>query len=221
MFIDPSGRLVNYRRLRAHNIYNDLCQMSNRLTTISLENVTENERKTFFISKIFLFIKIFQSIQTFHIFSSDLYNFLTIHGIASVIDLPKSILDLNQFGKTTSYKVGAYFYSLDDIQHGVLRGNKPHSNCTQRHLTYNDPRTRYAMRRCDPRIHFALNCGARSCPQIAIYSSTNLEKALNMATTSYCNAEVDIILENAEVRLSKIFLWYKTDFGRSETEVLR
>ena len=62
MFIDPSGRLVNYRRLPAHNIYNDLCQMSNRLTTISLENVTENERKTFFISKIFLFIKIFQSI---------------------------------------------------------------------------------------------------------------------------------------------------------------
>ena len=100
-------------------------------------------------------------------------------------------------------------------------GNKPHSNCTQRHLTYNDPRTRYAMRRCDPRIHFALNCGARSCPQIAIYSSTNLEKALNMATTSYCNAEVDIILENAEVRLSKVFLWYKNDFGRSEAEVLR
>jgi hypothetical protein len=77
------------------------------------------------------------------------------------------------------------------------------------------------MRRCDPRIHFALNCGARSCPQIAIYSSTNLEKALNMATTSYCNAEVDILLENAEVRLSKLFLWYKNDFGRSETEVLR
>ncbi len=100
-------------------------------------------------------------------------------------------------------------------------GNKPHSNCTQRHFTFNDPRARYSMRRCDPRIHFALNCGARSCPQIAIYSSTNLEKALNMATTSYCNAEVDILLENAEVRLSKLFLWYKNDFGRSETEVLR
>ncbi|CAF1949822.1 unnamed protein product [Rotaria magnacalcarata] len=199
-FIDASGRLVNYRRLRASNVYSDLCEMVNRLTTISLENVTENERKTFFIN---------------------LYNILTIHGIASVNDLPKSVLDLNQFWKTTSYKVGSYFYSIDDIQHGVLRGNKPHSNCTQRHLTFNDPRIKYAMRRCDPRIHFALNCGARSCPQIAIYSSTNLEKALNMATTSFCNAEVDILLENAEVRLSKLFLWYKNDFGRSETEVLR
>ena len=52
MFIDPSGRLVNYRRLRVSPVYTDLCQMSNRLTTISLENVTENERKTFFISNV-------------------------------------------------------------------------------------------------------------------------------------------------------------------------
>ena len=51
MFIDPTGRLVNYRRLRANTVYHDLCEMSNRLATISLENVTENERKTFFISK--------------------------------------------------------------------------------------------------------------------------------------------------------------------------
>jgi hypothetical protein len=77
------------------------------------------------------------------------------------------------------------------------------------------------MRRCDPRIHFALNGGARSCPQIAIYSSTNLEKALNMATTSYCNSEINVLPENMEVHLSKLFLWYKNDFGRSETEVLR
>ncbi len=77
------------------------------------------------------------------------------------------------------------------------------------------------MRRCDPRIHFAINCGARSCPQIAIYSSTNLEKTLNMATALYCNLEMDIIPENGEIHLSKLFLWYRNDFGRTETEVLR
>jgi hypothetical protein len=120
MFIDPSGRLVNYRRLRVSPVYNDLCQMSNRLTTISLENVTENERKTFFISNV--------SQGNVNItFSSDhldLYNILTIHGITTLSELPKSILDLNQFGKTTAYRVGNYFYSLDDIQHGILRGTK-------------------------------------------------------------------------------------------------
>ena len=100
-------------------------------------------------------------------------------------------------------------------------GNKPHSNCTQRHFTFNDPRAKYAMRRCDPRIHFALNRAARSSPQIAIYSSTNLEKALNMATGSYCNSETEIQANTKEICLSKVFLWYKNDFGRSDTEVLR
>ena len=60
---------------------------------------------------------------------ADLFNILTIHGIAAVDELPKSVLDLNQFWRTTSYKVGAYFYSLDDIQHGVLRGKL---ECTSR-----------------------------------------------------------------------------------------
>ncbi len=59
LFIDPSGRLVNYHRLRASNVYNDLCEMSNRLTTISLENVTENERKTFFISNYYLKLSLY------------------------------------------------------------------------------------------------------------------------------------------------------------------
>lgn len=102
-----------------------------------------------------------------------------------------------------------------------ILGNKPHSNCTQRHFTFNDPRTKYSMRRCDPRIHFVINCGARSSPQITIYSSSHLEKALNMATTSYCNTEVEIDMEKNEVFLPKLFLWYRNDFGRSDCDVLR
>jgi hypothetical protein len=50
MFIDPSGRLVNYCQLRTSDIYNDLCELTKYLPTINLENVTEIERKTFFIS---------------------------------------------------------------------------------------------------------------------------------------------------------------------------
>ena len=40
-----------------------------------------------------------------------------------------------------------------------------------------------------------------------------------MATSSYCNSEVEI--EKNQVSLSKFFLWYRNDFGRSDIEVLR
>lgn len=42
-----------------------------------------------------------------------------------------------------------------------------------------------------------------------------------MATTSFCNTEVDIDMQNNEVFLPKVFLWYRNDFGRSDCDVLR
>lgn len=55
MFIDLSGRLVNYNQLRTSNIHHDLCEMAKYLTSINLDNVTENERKTFFISNYYIY----------------------------------------------------------------------------------------------------------------------------------------------------------------------
>lgn len=58
-FIDPSGRLVNYKQLRSSEIYRDINEISKHLITINLDNITENERKTFFISKLFFIELIF------------------------------------------------------------------------------------------------------------------------------------------------------------------
>ncbi len=52
----------------------------------------------------------------------DVYNCLTIHGLASASQLPASVLEVSQFWKTTAYIIGGHTYSLDDIEHGILRG---------------------------------------------------------------------------------------------------
>ena len=41
----------------------------------------------------------------------------------------------------------------------------------------------------DPRIHFALNCGATSCPPIRVYSSSNLDSQLDRAAASFLCAD--------------------------------
>ena len=51
-----------------------------------------------------------------------MYNALTIHGLAECEQLPNSVLDIQAFWKTTAYNLGGYTFSLDDIEHGVLRG---------------------------------------------------------------------------------------------------
>lgn len=41
----------------------------------------------------------------------------------------------------------------------------------------------------DPRIHFALNCGAASCPPIRIYTPESLDFGLAAAASAFCAGE--------------------------------
>ena len=53
---------------------------------------------------------------------TDVYNTLTIHGILSMDELPDSVLKVRQFWKNTCYRIADHIFSLDDIEHGILRG---------------------------------------------------------------------------------------------------
>ncbi len=61
---------------------------------------------------------------------SDVYNSLTIHGLATAEVLPSSVLEVEQFWRRTAYIIGGLIYSLDDIEHGVLRGGVTVCNMT-------------------------------------------------------------------------------------------
>ena len=39
----------------------------------------------------------------------------------------------------------------------------------------------------DPRIHFTLVCGAKSCPPIRIYTPASLEPGLEAASQAFCS----------------------------------
>jgi len=40
----------------------------------------------------------------------------------------------------------------------------------------------------DPRIHFALVCGAKSCPPIRVYTADALEEGLAAAAAAFCES---------------------------------
>ena len=71
----------------------------------------------------------------------------------------------------------------------------------------------------EPRIHFALVCGAGSCPILkdGLYSSTDLDKELDVAAELFINSENGTRLdqENKTIYLSWIFKRYGSDFGDS------
>lgn len=76
------------------------------------------------------------------------------------------------------------------------------------------------MLECDPRIHFALNCGAVSCPPIAVYEAESLEDQLDTATEGFLEGNTIIDIENNTISLSMLFEWYKEDFGSAGDNII-
>lgn len=144
---------------------------------------------------------------------------MTIHGLTECEKLPTSVLDIHQFWKTTCYSIGSETYSLDDIEHGILRCNRPHPVAVDKPFEDSSPKLKHICKEFDPRIHFALNCGAFSCPPINVYKEENLDNALNIATKNFCDSEVRAI--GKEIVLSQIFQWYRTDFGPTEIDAIQ
>jgi hypothetical protein len=97
------------------------------------------------------------------------------------------------------------------IEHGILRGNRPAPHTFWRPLRSGDPRAAWAPSRLDPRIHFALNCGAVSCPPIRAYDAAKLDEQLELATRSYLAGEVAV--GEAGLTLPYLCRLYRADFG--------
>ena len=140
-------------------------------------------------------------------FWMNLYNTLTLHAM-QVAQIKTGILEVLGFYNRFAYKVGEHVYTLNDIEHGVLRGNR--AVVWQKPFLPKDPRIKFVLP-LEPRIHFALNCGAASCPPIRAYTADSLETQLEFATNSYlqdCKQEADFVW------LPRLFAYYPNDFGQ-------
>ncbi|MBI4637020.1 MAG: DUF547 domain-containing protein [Candidatus Rokubacteria bacterium] len=145
-------------------------------------------------------------------FWANLYNALTLHAIVT-LDIQNGVGDVHEFFRRVQYDVGGDRLSLLDIEHGVLRRNRPSRNQPARVFGRGDRRLRWVVTRFDPRVHFALNCGARSCPPVRAYDPRQLDGQLDLATRGFVNADVEIDPAARCLTLSRIFYWYEDDFG--------
>lgn len=125
------------------------------------------------------------------------YNAFTIDLILDNYPV-SSILTLDG-GKTWDVKrisLGGKNYSLNQIENEILR-----------------PQFK------DPRIHFALNCAAKSCPPLyhKAFTAENLDRALEQRTRQFINDPKFNSITPGKASVSKIFDWYAADFGDLKT----
>lgn len=118
-----------------------------------------------------------------------------------------------RFFKQPAVAIADVELSLDDIEHGILR-----DNTSKYGFGYLPRLSRTGLDRSyrielDPRIHFALNCGAASCPAILAYEPDSVESNLDSVTKQHL-MESSTYEEDREIlRVSRLLLWYIGDFG--------
>lgn len=120
------------------------------------------------------------------------YNAFTIKLI--VDNFPTQSITKLDGGKPWDVKrlnIGGKMYSLNQIENEIIR-----------------PQFK------DARIHFALNCAAKSCPPLhnEAFNAANVEKLMEQRTRAFIRSAGNQLGKDA-VKISKIFEWYASDFG--------
>ena len=139
----------------------------------------------------------------------NVYNALVLHGIVR-LGVRASVRRVWNFFGRVSYRIGDHVLSLADVEHGVLRDNRRRPWPPLRPFGVGDVRRALAISPPDPRFHFAITCGAASCPPVGVYRAEALDAQLEAATRNFVNQEV--ALAGNRVVCSRLFKWYRADF---------
>ena len=133
------------------------------------------------------------------------YNAVTIEGILQVY--PTSSIR-NHTARLAGYniwkdlplRVGGYAYSLEDMEHKILR------------------------RMRDPRVHFAIVCASVGCPRLKneAYSAEKLEQQLGENTLDFFSRSQNLQVDSGSrtIYFSTILKWFSDDFGNSQADRL-
>lgn len=136
----------------------------------------------------------------------NLYNASTVaialkhYPIESIRDIKKNVLDLQGPFNDDIATVNGKKLTLNTIESGIVR---PIWN--------------------DPRLHYAFNCAAITCPNLSkkAFTGATLNAQLNAAASEYVNSSRGITFNEGKIIASKIYFWYENDFGGSEASILK
>lgn len=132
---------------------------------------------------------------------------------AAELALAKSLREAQEFFERRRLAVGGLQYSLDDIAHGLLRGNVPKFGRRRAPMPRDDPRLAYMPLAYDERMHFAMYLASRSSPPLRMFEGGKLDMQLEEATSEYLRRNVRVENEGALIVLPWQLGWYAGDFG--------
>lgn len=124
------------------------------------------------------------------------YNLLTIYQIVENYPVIKSVMEIPGFFKGRKFLVAGNYMTLDELEFKSLFEIKK-----------------------DARYHFALVCGAQSCPLLynQAFVPDKLDQQLDIRARVMLNIETYVDPLEGELRLFKVMEWYRTEFESNQS----
>jgi hypothetical protein len=127
---------------------------------------------------------------------------------------PELYEDRRTFFKEPYIDMAGRTMAFADIEHGIIRRSalelflgyltNPFAPSWQKDLR---------VKERDYRIHFALNCGAKSCPPVTVYLDDKLDEQFDYMTKTYLAETTEYIADQDLAKVVSLFSWFRGDFG--------
>uniref|UniRef100_A0A8C6SCK3 Zgc:152951 n=1 Tax=Neogobius melanostomus TaxID=47308 RepID=A0A8C6SCK3_9GOBI len=168
--LSDDGKFVDYKGMSANPAFERYCDLAIQLQRVELLSLSREEKLAFFIN---------------------IYNALVIHGFLR-LGAPTNMWQRYKFFNYVSYLIGGEVFTLQDIENGVLRGNRKGIAQLRRPFSNTDPRLQ------------------------------DIDTQLRTAAEAFLENDDACVVDSGkrEVRLSQIFKWYKADFGGTDEKLL-
>ncbi|MGO1585933.1 MAG: DUF547 domain-containing protein [Mesonia sp.] len=130
---------------------------------------------------------------------------------------PDLYQDRSAFFKDNHFVIVGEETSLDVLEHGLLRNSRIKVSLGYAKNPFASGFEKdFRVEEIDWRIHFALNCGAKSCPPVAYYTVEDLDKQLEASAKKYLKKEVEYKKKEEKVYVPALMSWFRADFGGKE-----
>ena len=134
----------------------------------------------------------------------NLYNAETVRAVVdarpvrSVLWIRPGLFSVGPW-KAKTLAIDGVALSLDDIENRILRPGF-----------------------ADPRVHYALNCASTGCPSLRAraWRAAGLNADLDAAARAMINHPRGVAVKDLRMVLSRIFKWYRHDFGVSDADII-
>ncbi|KAJ3451740.1 ras gtpase-activating protein [Anaeramoeba flamelloides] len=192
-------RSCDWKNLKSTEKYKEFCENTRELNAVDLKILDPFETTAFWINTL---------------------NLLYLHASVENGGGPATVYQRKEFNNSNRYFIAGATYSIDDIIHGVFRGNPKNFRGSRYFKSREDPRRISVIQQFSPYLHFAVSYLESGTSLPYVYHVENLEKQLILVTKIFFEQHINIVHEkDLQLVVPMQFKWNKSDFGKSNEKI--